>query len=336
MTASLNESSGILTDKLVNFLWNQWSSLGLAGYANSKSPFITDPEALLLLSTTIARHDPRLFGEIHDWLRENESWINLQRLRYLMREYPYGEPSVLGAMAEWISQENRHSKWKFIIRHIPVPTDKEPEALFISLPVFSTPEPVFARWGWLRGPAEFRHMSQAPRTDQPAAFLFKLRALFGNQARAEIMAWLLSNEIGHPAEIARQTGYFRRSVQLVLNELAASGHIRVSRAGREKNFTINRDDWRFLMNWTDNHEFPQWVNWPAIFQAIIRFRDALALPGIDDKSEHFQSIKLRDALEGATPALVRAGIAHKLRSSPDLRSADLVQSLLADLDSLLG
>ena len=58
----------------MSFLWSQWSTLGLAGYANSETPCITDPEALLLLSTSIARQDSRLFDEVLDWMRENESW----------------------------------------------------------------------------------------------------------------------------------------------------------------------------------------------------------------------------------------------------------------------
>ena len=336
MPASLNESSAALTEKLVNFLWSQWSTLGLAGYADSESQCITDPEALLLLSTTIARHDSRLFDEILDWLRENESWLNLQRLRRLMKEYPYGEPTVLGAMAERLTQENPHSKWKFLIRHIPLPVEKEPEPIFLPDRFFGTPEPVFERWGWLRGPVEFRKMSQPPRTDKPEAFLFKLRALFGNQARAEVMAWLLANEQGHPAEIARQTGYFRRTIQLVLNELAASGHVRATRVGREKNFAIHRDEWRFLLNWPDAEDFPHWINWAPLFHAILLFRETLSMPGIDEKSERVQGIRIREALDEAMPALVSAGVSQKLRTTREQRGADLVQSLLADIDSLLG
>ena len=73
-----------------------------------------------------------------------------------------------------------------------------------------------------------------------------------------------------------------------------------------------------------------------LFAAVIRFAETLALPGIDEKSEHFQAIKLREALKEATPALDLAGVSHPLRCSPDLRGTDLVQCLLADLDSLPG
>ncbi len=59
-------------------------------------------------------------------------------------------------------------------------------------------------------------------------------------------------------------------------------------------------------------------------------------PGLDDPSEHFQAIQLRETLDEAMPALIRAGVFHELRSSRDQRGAHLIQSLLADLDSFLG
>jgi hypothetical protein len=48
-----------------------------------------------------------------------------------------------------------------------------------------------------------------------------------------------------------------------------------------------------------------------LFAAITRFAETLALPGIDDQSEHFQAIQLREALDEAMPALIRAGVFHK-------------------------
>lgn len=336
MTVSLNESSAAFTRRLVDFLWDQWSTLGLAGYAQAASTRISDPEAMLLLTTRIGRHDSRLFDEILDWLRANGSWINLQRLRHLLKEYPFADTAVLGAMAECLALKGGSPKWKLLLHHLPEPPMREPEPFFLSSAFFGEPHPVFAKWGFLRGSLEFRRMSQPPRTDQPAAFLFKLRALFGNQARAEVMAWLLTHESGHPAEIARQAGYLGRTVQSVLNELAASGHIHALRIGREKYFTLRHDDWRFLLNWSGEREFPRWTHWAATFQAILQLQDALAQPGLDEKSDRFQAIKLREALELALPALARAGIATQFRTTPNLRGADLVHSLLADLDTLLG
>jgi hypothetical protein len=57
-----------------------------------------------------------------------------------------------------------------------------------------------------------------------------------------------------------------------------------------------------------------------LFAAVIRFAETPALPGIDEKSEHFQAIKLREALKEATPALDLTGVSHPFRCSPDLDS----------------
>jgi hypothetical protein len=113
------------------------------------------------------------------------------------------------------------------------------QRLFPSIPILKERDPVFLKHGLERGGIELRGMSQSPRPSQPATFLFKLRALFGMQARAEVMGWLLANDQGHPAEIARQTGYFRGSIQNVLNDLTTSGHIGSIRIGREKTFSYS-------------------------------------------------------------------------------------------------
>jgi hypothetical protein len=45
-----------------------------------------DPEALLLFTFEVARDDPRLFGEVLDWLALNERLVSVQRLRNLCRD----------------------------------------------------------------------------------------------------------------------------------------------------------------------------------------------------------------------------------------------------------
>jgi len=339
MNRSLHNFRESLQQRLLDFLWRQWSALGVAGHARSDDPWMIDPEALLLFSTHIARHDSRLFDEILDWLHTNGSWINLQRLGTLHKEERLGDSAVLAAIAELLSKESSHLKWKLLLRRAEQPTSPAAELvqrLFPSVPVLKEPDPVFLKHGLERGSIEYRGMSQSPRPDQPASFLFKLRALFGMQSRAEVMAWLLANEQGHPAEIARQTGYFRGSIQNVLNDLAASGHIGSIRIGREKTFSILRhDEWRFLLTWPNANGFPQWIDWAPLFQAIQTFLDTLGKPGLDEKSENFQAIQLRKALDQATPALARAGRIHQMQATPEMRGTELISAVLADLENLI-
>jgi hypothetical protein len=277
-----------------------------------------------------------------DWLAKFGRRISLQRLQGLHRSWPgVADSRVLAAIAEVIAQLAAHRKWRVIADRAQMVS--EPESLFqrsdgTPAAYFGEAEPVFAKHGLLRGKLELRGMSQPPDPRTRGNLLFALRALFGVNARAEIMTWLLTHDSGHPAAIARSAGYFSKSVQQTLNEMEESGQVISVRQGREKHFRVHSADWRFLLPPPPDgrSDFPRWVDWMPLFAAITRFAETLALPGIDDKSEGFQAIKLREALDEAMPALVRAGISHELRSSRDLRGADLVQSLLADLESLLG
>jgi len=339
MNNSLTNFKAQLIERLLKFLWRQWSALGVAGHARADDPWIIDPEALLLFSTTVARHDARLFDEILDWLHTNGSWINLQRLGTLQKEEQLGDSGILAAIAEHLARDSAHQKWKVLIRRAEdstTPTSQVFRQLFPDLPLLGEADPIFLKRAWQRGPLDLRGMSQSPRPDQPATFLFKLRALFGRQARAEIIAWLLANETGHPAEIARQTGYFRRTVQLVLNELAQSGHVRALRTGREKDFSIRRSEWRFLLTWNQDGPFPQWITWAPLFNAFATFLETLSQPGLDERSESFQAVQFREALDSVLPALNRAGLATEFTATPNLRGKALVASLLNDIDAILS
>jgi len=339
MNISLHSYRENLLKRLLDFLWRQWSALGVAGHARSDDPWIIDPEALLLFSTHIARHDSRLFDEILDWLHSNGSLISLQRLGTLHKEENLGDSAVLAAIADLLSKESINHKWKLVIRRVEQPGSlgaELPQRLFPSVPVLKEPDPVFLNHGFERGGIEFRGMSQPPRPDQPATFLFKLRSLFGMQARAEVMAWLLANEQGHPAEIARQTGYFRGSIQNVLNDFTLSGHIGSLRIGREKHFSILRhEEWRFLLTWPNANAFPQWINWAPRFQAIQIFLDSLGKPGLDEKSENYKEIQLREALDQATPALARADRIHQMQVTSDMRGSTFISALLADIELII-
>ena len=49
--------------RILDLLWVQWATLGVTGQGRPWEHSVLDPEALLLVSCTIARHEPRLFDE---------------------------------------------------------------------------------------------------------------------------------------------------------------------------------------------------------------------------------------------------------------------------------
>lgn len=337
MPTSFQNSRDKLLSRLLDFLWHQWSTVGVSGQRGGEDDRIVDPEALLLATTRFGRHDPRLLDEAIDWLGSNGERINLQRLRRLNDEWPVAEPRVLGAIAAILSKQSVMRKWSTVAGLMPEGT--EPEPLFIradgyAVPVLHAPDPDFLRHGLLRDAIEPRGMSRPPDPGRAANLLCCLRALFGVNARAEIIAWLLTHESGHPAAIARDTGYFSKSIQHTLNEMEGSGHIRSRRDGREKIFWLKPGDWNFLITWSVPSGFPHWVDWMPIFSAATTFLTALGEPRFDDHPEQVKSIQLRHALDAAMPALSRAGLAESLASSRTLTGSRFLAAIEEDLEKL--
>ena len=98
-------------DRLLSVLWRQWTALGVAGSKNAWNASVVDPEALLLITCTLARSDPRLFDAVLEWLRINGQYINVQRIKRMLRDEVFvGEP-VLNAVAAKISTSVSQNKW---------------------------------------------------------------------------------------------------------------------------------------------------------------------------------------------------------------------------------
>lgn len=303
-------------------LWRQWTTFGVSGHiAPASGDFLLDPEALLLASTTLARLDARLFDEVLDWLQDQADWINLQRLVRLQKDHALGDATVLAAIATRLACLPAHKKWRTLVKPTVVPS-AAPAPLFPEAGHFGASDPDFLAHGWQRGPVRYRGLATAPRMDHASNLLLKLRALFGRQSRAEVMAWLLAHDSGHPAEIARQTGHFRRSIQLTLNELERSGHIRARREAREKQFSLPHDDWRFLATWKTppKQTFPAWMPWATVFRWLEQFHSLLDDTTLADASPELQAIEWRRRLDYAP--LADAPVRVSLTFPVETRGAD--------------
>lgn len=284
----------------LDLFWRQWITLGVSGHAAPASGnTILDPDALLLASTALARFDARLFDEILDWLQDQADWINLQRLIRLHSDYALGDATILSVIATRLTRLPAHKKWKAIEKPSAVDSGLPHAPLFPEDGHFGPVDQDFFAQGWLRGPVRYRGLAVAPDMNHPGNLLLKLRALFGRQSRAEVMAWLLAHEAGHPAEIARQTGYFRRSIQITLNELERSGHIQSLRKGREKHFSLRHDEWRFLATWrlSPASTFPSWMPWPGIYRLLEQLNGLLDDETLAVSSPELQAIEWRRRLD---------------------------------------
>ncbi len=337
MKPSLTEFRDEFQELLLDFLWRQWSALGVAGHAQPLDQWVIDPEALLLITCTLGRYDPRLFDEVLDWVKTNGTFINILRLKRIMRTEQFSGERVLAAVAGLMSSGSEILKWKSLAeagQH-----GKESDALFFAkngqpLPLVGKEDPHFARYGYKRGPIRSRDQSQAFRPTEQTNLMLQLRALFGINVRCEIVLYLLTHEAAHPSRIARDAYYFGRAVQNTLVDMAHSGVIHLRTAGREKHYWIKLDTWAALLNRTE--PFPKWVTWPPLFSALERIWLKLNDPKLLKADSLLQSSEVRHLMIEVRPLIERAGFDKALSDDRQYIGEAYLPVFLSDIRRLLG
>ena len=293
-------------DNILDFLWRQWSGLGVAGGARSEDKWVIDPEALLIFSLEFARYEPRLFDEILDWLCVNGSWIDMQRLRGISKKKGDNIHKLIGASSEFLTTQGQERKWKNLAglyRHKGAVNIEE--SLFIDksgnpYPAADAPDPIFLDYGFNRGPYAPRKISKKINFTANPAIRFLLRSLFGIGSRSECILYLLTHEAGHPSEVANAIGISVRGAQDALIELAESGLVLTRIKGKRKieYWLSPKRWWEFLKNQPmGDVKTPLWVNWIAVFNALSGVWDVLKEIESQKVSDYMKSSKLHEAME---------------------------------------
>jgi len=337
MNPSLKQFKGEYQTLLLDFLWRQWSALGVAGQTQAANDWIIDPEALLLLTCTVGRADARLFDEMLDWLQVNGWLINVMRLKRILRTEKFAGEPVLAAIAGWLAKGAEAPKWKLLAASAPPPAAAEP--LFFSedgqaIPALGEPEPLFARYGWQRGPLRLRGYSQEFRPADAATLALQLRALLGINVRCEIVMYLLTHDAAHPSQIAREAYYFERAVQGTLADMSRSGVVQLRTASREKHYWLKPDQWLPLLN-RGGQPAPKWIAWPPLFSALeqiwLRLRDTK----LHDLESLLQASEVRQLMATVRPALERAGFDRALSDDRQHLGESYLPVFMADVKQLL-
>jgi hypothetical protein len=337
MNPSLTSFKEEYQNLLETFLWRQWSALGAAGPTGGEDVWIIDPEALLLLTCTLGRWEPRLFDEVLDWLQENGRFLNVMRLKRLLATEKFAGERVLAAVAGVLARGAETMKWKLLAGSAGPSTTAE--AFFMvadgrSQPVPGEAEPHFARCGFQRGPLRLRGYSQPFRPAQPTTLTLQLRALLGINVRCEIVLYLLTHEAAHPSQIARETGYFERSVQSTLVDMCHSGVVGLRFQGREKHYWLKPEPWTALLNRPP--EPPKWVTWPPLFAALERIWLKVNDPGLMALDPLLQSSELRRLMAEVRPALERSRFDKHLADPREYLGEKYLPVFLADILKLLS
>ena len=338
MNPSLKEFKGEYQSRLLDFLWRQWSALGVAGQTSAEHQRILDPEGLLLLTCTAGRHDPRLFDEMLDWLQANGWLINVMRLKRILRTEKFTGERVLAAVAGLLAKGAETPKWKQLAgwTEQPLVTEK----LFFGedgtpLPTLGEPEPLFARYGWERGPLRLRGHSQEFRPTEPATLALQLRALLGINVRCEIVLYLLTHDAAHPSQIARDAYYFERAVQGTLADMSRSGVIQVRATGREKYYWLKQDSWKQVLNRGESLAL-KWVNWPSLSSALEQIWLRLQNEELHALGPLLQASEVRQLMMKVRPSLERAGFDRVLADDRQHLGESYLPVFIEDVRKLLA
>jgi hypothetical protein len=341
-TSLLNFRSRLL-EAILDLLWRQWCSLGVAGHSEpAVENGLIDPEALLLATTSLGRHEPRLFDEMFDWLSRYGFLINLQRLKNLHRNNRLGDEHVLTCIADWLVTNTTQQSWKSLAKA--AKSDTAVQTLFLgSGTTFRHPDPFFLAHGLERELFRPRGMSRAPDPTLPPNLTFTLRALIGVSARVEIILCLAGGGATYASEIARTTGYAPRTLQALLQEMLLSGHILSQepatirsakvRKGANRRYHLQSSDWAFL---TKGRPLPQWKPWAALFSLVRETVDVVPHSEEKDKHSAVISSKLRESLAIHGQALASSGLLPALAVRSEASGEELLRTLADRLPSVIA
>lgn len=275
--------------------WDQWSQMGVSGYAPARpEERAADPEALLLFTLEVARDDPRLFDEVLDWLALNEPLVSVQRLRNLCVDPT--DKSLVGAALDWSQMARGRTRPQTAVGG---PSRIDP--LFCSVPQRSDNlEESFLSFGLGRAVVNRSGKSQPPHLRDPINFAFRLRRLLGVGVRAEVIRALLTIRAERVSgRILTATAAFaQRNVREGLNQLVEAGAVDVIEVSDDRYFSIRHAEWAAALGLDSAPDLPFHYDWIPSYRALTQIVRWLSEPGLDDLSPYLLASKARTLVDG--------------------------------------
>ena len=256
-----------LRDALVQRAWAQWIALGVSAVGRPEES-VVDPEALVALTAELGDADARLRDTSIDWCVSYGRYVNTTRLRRVVEEMAT-RPEAIGEYAATVAAGGG-PRW----------------------PMASDPRPGYRS----RGKAHLEHLDSAPR------LILRLRAAFGVNARADVLAALAlrSGTALSLADLARITRFTKRNVALTVDALALAGLLEFDVVGNERRAGLRRERLRPWLP-TGRVEPVEWVDRFRVGLATQRF-----LAGQQPTKRSVRAIEARALVRDLHPAIRRA------------------------------
>jgi len=340
MQGPLTDFRADFRERLMDLVWRQWTALGVSGHSETWTGSAIDPDALLLHSCTIARYDARLFDAVLEWLSINGRFVNVQRISRMLKEEIFAGEAVLQAIAVATSTSVHEAKWRRLARKASQTPGRKALGLFFLengdfLPVIREPDPIFAKYGFLRDRYEKRGVAERFHPEPPSNLLLRLRALMGVNSRCEILQFLLLNGRGSPRAIARDCYYFPATISKALSEMSQSGYLASRTEGRHRYYKLVPETWKDLF--VGNESVGAWVTWARLFSALEQVFLFLEDRNLSDKSILAQASSLRRLLKRSVVSqLDRCGSSHMCGDDSAHPGEELIPFFISRMTTMLN
>ncbi|BBB33521.1 hypothetical protein TTHT_2082 [Thermotomaculum hydrothermale] len=335
MEKSLIEFRNKFFEKLYILLTSQWKILGIP-FQNIKSKpnFIIDIEGLLLLSLSFFRLYPREFDEVINWLYYQGNIVNIQRLKNISQKKAFSSLSVLSAVADFLSENQKQPKWKGLTKF----KNNKREVLFWDkdlkpYPQFGENEETFLKHNYLRGKISLKNDIIFDCGTNSYFLNLKLRHLLGVNIRSEIISYLLLSNEGNSNSISNEIFFLQKSVYEILKELEKGNFIFPTKKGRAINYKIDKKNWLRFLNITE--PLPDYLNIAKIFYAYDIILDFLF------KSKEKSGISLEYSLKKAFNEFLKEIEESNLslylpEKTPHFTQREIYKTILKSIDKLLN
>jgi hypothetical protein len=279
---SLREFKEKFYDLLLDIHWKHWTALGVASHVKPEKTWIIDLEPLIVSTLAIGLQDKRLLSSSTEWLIKNGEWINLSRLKRIIKVFlepspglkePALLPEILGLL---IDTYNKNARYK--IKFGKCNSNGLGKNLINEYKTFFNA-------------FKMRDIITEPRLHHSSLIQLLLRSVLGVDAHTEILINLLTNENGNSNSIAKEIYYNQKNIYTILERWSRAQMVTKISEQKTPRYSLNRK--KELLCAFGLKEIPRYINWTRTFLLLDRLSKALSTPPWSD-DEYLLSSLFRD------------------------------------------
>ena len=273
MEISLKEFKEKFYSDLLEIHWRHWTTLGVASHVKPERRWIIDLEPLTLSTLMIGFRDKRLLSSSIEWLIKNGEWMNLSRLKRIMRVFTERVP---GLKAPLLIPEILEL---FIDAYNKTARNKITFGKFDS---YGSEENVVNEYKSFFNTFKVRNVTTELKLQHPSLIQLLSRNIFGVDAHTEILIYLLANASGNSNSIAKEMLHNQKNVYTILERWSRAQMVIKISEQKMPHYSLNRK--KELLYAMGLKDIPNYLNWTRTFLMLDQLARALTIsPWSDDE-----------------------------------------------------